>query len=174
MVILTSYKVSLHMNSNIYQVLVVFFALLFSLHLTAQSDCILGVGVVNDSVLIEIFQLNPKQSKELVNYSAEIKYRNEILDNKLANIRKRHPQSSVQELSNLATAYNVIMDSMHLVQAMVDKRLLTLFNQKQYSLYRNLCLEASRSPFIVAPTIYVDSVVVKKRSTFLNNLEDKN
>ena len=162
------------MNFKTNPFIVVFFTLLFSFHLNAQADCILGVGVVQDSVLIAIFQLNSKQSEELVNYSAEIQYRNEILDNKLANIRKRHPQSTVQELSNLATAYNVIMDSMHLVQTMVDKRLLTLFNQKQYAFYRNLCLEASRSPFIVAPTIYTDSVVVKKRSPFLNNLDDKN
>lgn len=162
------------MNSKIHSFLVLFFVLLLSFHLNAQSDCILGVGVVKDSVLTAIFQLNSKQSEELISSSAEIKYRKEILDNTLSNIRKRHLESTVEELTNLAKEYNVIMDSMHLIQAIVDKRLLTLFNQKQYNLYINLCLEASRSPFIVAPTIYSDSTVVKKRSPFLNNLEDKN
>ncbi len=151
------------MNSNFHPFLVLIFVLLHSFHLSAQADCILGVGVVKDSVLIGVFQLNSEQSEKLANFNAEIKYRNEILDNKLLNIRKRHPQSTVHELSNLAKEYNVVIDSMQLVQALVDKKLLTLFNQKQYTLYRNLCLEASRSPFNIVPTIYSDSTVVKKR-----------
>ncbi len=148
--------------------------MLFSSEMFAQADCILGVGGATDSVLIDVFQLNPSQIDKLISYSEEIKYRQEILDTKLDNIRKRHPQSNASELSKLAIEYTVIIDSMALVQVMIDKRLLSLFNEKQYNLYRNLCREASRSPFVVAPTSYADTVVVKKRSTFLNNLDDKN
>lgn len=140
----------------------------------AQADCILGVGGTPDSVLIDVFQLNTTQTNKLISYSEEVKYRRDILDNTLDNIRKRHPQSTISELSKLAIEYTVIIDSMTSIQAMMDKRLLSLFNEKQYNLYRVLCGEASRSPFIVAPTIYIDTTVVKKRASFLNNLDDKN
>jgi|AntAceMinimDraft_11_1070367.scaffolds.fasta_scaffold06867_4 hypothetical protein len=151
---------------------ILFFSL--STKCLAQADCILGVGVTSDTDLIEVFQLNPIQSENLVNFSAEIKYRNEILENTLSNIRKRHLLGTIKELSILAQEYNTVMDSMALVQSMIDKRLLSLFNEKQYTLYRNLCLEASRSPFIVTPTVYHDTTVVKKRTSFLDNLDNKN
>ncbi len=140
----------------------------------SQSDCILGVGFTKDSVLIEVFQLNTLQSEKLVDYSAEVAYRYDILENKLKNIRKRHPQSTVSELSKLATEYNIVIDSMSMVQTMIDKKLLKLFNEKQYILYRNLCKEASKSPFIVIPAVYNDSLDAKKRSPLLNNLPDRN
>ncbi|WP_027078584.1 hypothetical protein [Maribacter antarcticus] len=124
----------------------------------AQADCILGVGVTVDSALVSVFQLNASQIDRLTSYSEEVKYRQGILDNKLENIQKRNPQSNVLELSKLATDYNIIMDSMALVQTMIDKRLLALFNEKQYTLYRNLCREASRSPLLVVPLVYKDSL----------------
>lgn len=151
-----------------------FYLTLFSVQLSAQADCILGVGVIKDSVLIDVFQLNSLQSENLANFGAEIKYRHEILNNNLTNIKKRHPQGTVSELSKLAEEYSTVMDSMALTQIMIEKRLLGLFNEKQYTLYLNLCREASRSPFIVAPTVYGDTLVVKKRTSFLNNLDDKN
>ncbi len=124
----------------------------------AQADCILGVGVTADSALVSVFQLNTSQIDKLTSYSEEVKYRQGILDNKLENIQKRNPQSNFSELSKLATDYNIIMDSMALVQTLIDKRLLALFNEKQYTLYRNLCREASRSPLVVVPLVYKDSL----------------
>jgi hypothetical protein len=123
----------------------------------AQADCILGVGLTNDSIISDVFQLNEMQHVKLVSFSAELKYRNDLLNNELQNVKSRHPQSNVKELSQLADKYKSVMDSMASVQIMIDKRMLTLFNSKQYELYRNLCKEASRSPFIIIPTVYSDS-----------------
>lgn len=142
----------------------IFFILLAFVNLArAQADCILGVGVTNDTVISGVFQLNKEQHKSLVNFSAEVKYRNELLNNELDNVMKRHPQSNVTELSQLAEKYKGVMDSMERVQTMIDKRMLALFNPKQYELYRTLCKEASRSPFIVVPTVYPDSINNKNR-----------
>ena len=163
----------MHRNPTTFLITVLFFIL--SSISFAQAACILGVGITADSALVSVFQLNASQIDKLISYSEEVKYRKDILDNKLDNIQKRHPQSNVAELSKLATEYNTVMDSMGLVQTMIDKRLLTLFNEKQYALYRNLCREASRSPFIVAPTIYTkDTVISKKRSSFLDKLPEGN
>lgn len=162
------------MKTNSKLFVTAFFLLLYCCPLSAQSDCVLGLGVEEDATLATIFQLNPEQTEKLISFSAELKYRNTLLDTRLANIRKRHTQSSVEELSHLAFEYNVMMDSMQSVQAMMEKRLLTLFNQKQYTLYRNLCLEASKSPIVIVPAIYGDTTVVKKRASFLDNLDRKN
>ena len=62
----------------------------------------------------------------------------------------------------LADKYKNVMDSMQLLQAMIDKKVLSLFNEKQYELYLSLCKEASRSPFIVVPKVYTDSTLVKE------------
>lgn len=126
--------------------------------LSAQTDCILGVGVTNDTIISEVFQLNEAQHEKLVNFGAEIKYRNELLNRELENIMNRHPQSSVSELEQLAKKYKSVMDSMERVQTIIDKRMLALFNLKQYGLYQSLCKEASRSPYIIVPTVYSDSV----------------
>lgn len=129
----------------------------------AQADCVLGVGLSEDTTLIAVFQLNAFQKEQLVNFSAELKYRNDLLATKLDNIRNRHPQSNVMELNQLAQKYREVMDSMALVQAMMDKRMLALFNEKQYYLYRELCDEASRSPYIVVPKVYADTLAPPKQ-----------
>lgn len=142
--------------------LVVLFSTFLLLNKTfAQADCILGVGLTNDSIILDVFQLNEMQLESLINFSAEVKYRNDLLNNELQNVKSRHPQSTVTELQQLAEKYKGVMDSMGRVQTMIDKRMLALFNTKQYELYQSLCKEASRSPFIVAPTIYPDSLINK-------------
>ncbi|WP_414002649.1 hypothetical protein [Maribacter sp. 2304DJ31-5] len=129
----------------------------------SQADCVLGVGITDNVTLAEIFQLNKMQQEKLMNFSAELKYRNEILNNQLENITRRHPQSTPTELMQLANKYKGVMDSMALVQAMIDKKVLRLFNEKQYELYRNLCKEASRSPFVIIPSVYNDSTIIKNK-----------
>jgi hypothetical protein len=129
----------------------------------AQADCVLGVGLTDDATLIEVFQMNEMQQEKLANLGAELKYRNELLNDQLENVMKRHPQSNATELRQLADKYKGVMDSMAIIQTMIDKRVLALFNEKQYELYLSLCAEASRSPFIVVPAVYNDSIPVKNR-----------
>ena len=135
--------------------------ILISARVYSQADCVLGVGVTNDSIISEIFQLNEMQHEKLVSFSAELKYRNDVLNNELQNVKERHPQSSETELRQLAGKYKSVMDSMGRVQAMIDKRMLTLFNSKQYELYQSLCKQAYRSPYVVVPMVYTDSIVDK-------------
>lgn len=143
---------------NRFSFLAVLMVMIFSQKISAQADCILGVGITNDTIITTIFQLNTLQKEKLINLGAELKFRKDILNNELQNIADRHPQSTVKELGQLADKYKGVMDSMGRVQTMIDKRMLTLFNSKQYERYRTLCNEAFRSPFIVLPTVYADSV----------------
>ncbi|SIQ38267.1 hypothetical protein [Maribacter ulvicola] len=138
-------------------------SLLLFVKINAQADCFLGVGVTSDTIISDIFQLNKMQHKKLKSYSAELKYRNEVLTNELQNVMDRHPQTTVSELRQLADKYKEVMDSVNRVQAMIDKRMLRLFNMKQYELYQNLCKKAYRSPYVVVPTIYADSIIDENR-----------
>ena len=129
--------------------------------LQAQEDCILGVGITDDQTLIDIFHLNGTQSEKLINFSAELKYRNELLNNQAGNILKRHPQGSTAEIIALAKKYNVIWDSVIRVQRAIDIRTLKLFNKNQYMLYIDLCEKAFRRPYHIIPKIYRDSIPPK-------------
>ena len=135
--------------------------LLFINDTTSQEDCILGVGITENETIIDVFQLNEMQSEQMINFSAELKYRNELLNNQAENILKRHPQSSTAELMVLAEKYNVIRDSMARIQRMIDIKTLKLFNEKQYKRYLELCTEAYRQPFRIIPTFDQDSIPPK-------------
>lgn len=147
---------------NFHRVILIFICFT-SFSLMSQSDCVLGVGITDNDVIAQVFQMNEMQKENLANSAAELKYRNEVLNNQLENIYTRHPQSTVEEINELAVKYRGVMDSMELIQTMIDKKVLSLFNQKQYELYLSLCQEASRSPYIVTPKVYVDSISSKQR-----------
>ncbi|MDF4202389.1 hypothetical protein PXD56_05470 [Maribacter sp. SA7] len=146
-----------------FRCLVVLASFLFFTNVNAQADCILGVGVTSDSIISDIFQLNDMQKAKLESFSADVKLRNEALNNDLAEVKSKHPQSNVTELRQLADKYKVVMDSMARVQEMMDKKMLALFNSNQYELYLSLCKDASRSAYIVTPAVYGDSISNKNR-----------
>ncbi len=127
----------------------------------AQEDCILGVGITPDSTLVRVFQLNGEQAEKIKNWSAELKYRNELLTNEADNLLKRHPQNSPAELVVLAEKYKAISDSLVTIQRMIDMRTLKLLNGKQYGLYLELCEKAFRQPYRVIPMKYQDSISEK-------------
>ena len=148
---------------NNFRFLVLTASVLFFVNAYSQADCILGVGVTDDATIAEIFQFNELQNEKLKNLSADLKSKSDELNNELVNIKDSHPQSSVTELRQLADKYKGVMDSLGKVQATTDKKMLALFNPKQYELYQSLCKEAYRSPYIVAPTMYTDSIVDENR-----------
>ena len=137
--------------------------LLFITNVNAQADCILGVGVTSDSIISDIFQLNDMQKAKLEQFSTDIKLQNESLNNNLAEVKSKHPQSNVTELRQLADKYKNVMDSMARVQEITDKKMLALFNSNQYELYLSLCKDASRSAYIVVPAVYTDSISNENR-----------
>ncbi|WP_396635159.1 hypothetical protein [Maribacter sp. R86514] len=146
-----------------FRFLVVLASVLFFTNVNAQADCILGVGVTSDSIISDIFQLNDMQKSKLEQFSTNIKLQNETLNNNLAEVKSKHPQSNVTELRQLADKYKNVMDSMARVQEVADKKMLALFNSNQYELYLSLCKDASRSAYIVVPAVYTDSIPNENR-----------
>ena len=126
-----------------------------------QADCILGVGVTENSVITEVFQLNLAQRDALDHLSTELKDISGELNKELEDLLNRHPQSNEAEIMQLAGKYKTVMDSLQRTQTAIDKKMLVLFNPKQYEKYRSLCTEAIRSPLRVTPTVYPDSMYTK-------------
>lgn len=133
-----------------------YFFLLSSLHCVAQEECILGIGGQDDEVIEEVFQLNDDQMEKMKNWGAELKIRNEILKDQADFLLKKHIQSSPEDLVAMSYKYKDILDSMKQNMRMLDKRLLSTFNGKQYNFYLKLCDQLTLLP------IYIDRSVDEK------------
>lgn len=116
---------------------------------SAQMDCMLGVGGPDEEIIAQVFQLNDEQREKLKNWSAELKVRNDILRDQAEFLMKQNEESSPEVLVAVSQKYRVIQDSMEQNVRMMDKRLLTIFNHKQYQYYIKLCGELSLRPIHV-------------------------
>ena len=125
---------------------------------SAQEDCFLGLGGEDHDKIISVFQLSDEQKENLKNWGAELEYRNEIFKIRAERLLKNHAQKSPEDLLNLSFKYRALLDSMRNNLRMLDKRMLSTFNDKQYNLYIELCNSVLMSP------IYANRVAdVKKK-----------
>ena len=122
----------------------------------AQQDCSLGIGGDDDEAIAEVFQLNDAQLEQFKNWSAEVKVRNSYLKDQAKYLLKKHAQSSPEDLMAVSYKYRDLLDSMRQNVRMLDKRLLSIFNDRQYNLYLELCNQLTLRP------IYVDRSVNEK------------
>ncbi len=118
--------------------------------LVAQQDCYLGVGGPDNQTITEVFQLDSVQQEQLANLGAELNYRNQLLAQRAEYLLDLHAQSSPEDLLVMSFEYRQVIDSMHTNMRMIDKKMLSLFNDKQYNMYIKLCNQAMSSP-IYAP-----------------------
>ncbi len=116
----------------------------------AQEICFLGIGGKDDATIKEVFQLNENQIEKLVNWGAELKFRNEVFEIKLENLLKNHAQSSPEDLLKMSYKYKAYLDSIDANMRLLDKRMLGTFNKEQYNLYVQFCNHLSRSPIYTA------------------------
>ncbi len=130
--------------------------LISSFFSVAQEECSLGIGGQDDETIAEVFQLSEIQLEKLKNWSAELKVRNDHLKNQAEYLLKRHAQSSPEDLMNISYKYRDLLDSMKQNSRMLDKRLLSIFNDRQYNFYIKLCNQLTLRP------IYIDRSVNEK------------
>jgi len=113
----------------------------------------LGVGGPDGETIAEVFQLNEAQREQLANWGAELKYRNDILRDQAEYLLKRNDTTPPEELLKVSKQYNAILDSMHQNIRMMDRRMLALFNDRQYERYIQLCRELSMRPIHINRSI---------------------
>ncbi|SHG17703.1 hypothetical protein SAMN04488116_0102 [Flagellimonas flava] len=114
-----------------------------------QQECFLGIGGQDDETITEVFQLSESQKENLENWSAELKVRNDILKDQAKYLLKRQAQASPEDLMAMSYKYRDLLDSMKQNLRMLDKRLLTIFNEAQYNLYIELCNQLTLRPIYV-------------------------
>ncbi|MCL6265247.1 hypothetical protein [Flagellimonas myxillae] len=132
------------------------FLLFCSFFSYSQEDCFLGIGGEDDDTIAEVFQLDESQLEQLRNWSAEVKVRNGYLKDQAKYLLKRHAQSSPEDLMGMSYKYRGLLDSMRQNVRLLDKRLLSLFNDQQYNLYLEFCGQLTLRP------IYIDRSVNEK------------
>ena len=123
------------------------------------QDCTLDIGGKNSDILIQVFQLNEEQVGHMKTWSAALKVENKVLEDEIQKLFDNHPQSTPEELTTLAAKYKVFQQKIIAASRATDKKLLSIFNVKQYDRYLELCNEAFRSPIKVLPVALKDSVV---------------
>jgi len=126
--------------------------LIFSCILRGQEDCYLCLGMGGNPLIIEVFELDSLQQVELENLSAELQYRNRLLEDRAKYMLLLHEQSAPEDLLIMSFEYRAIMDSMFMNVRVIDQRLLSGFTDEQYNRYINLCNKIRRSP-LYAPRI---------------------
>ncbi|MCK0160293.1 hypothetical protein [Allomuricauda sp. F6463D] len=112
----------------------------------SQMDCILGVGGRDNETITKVFELTEEQQENLKNWSAELKVRNEILNDRAKFLMKKNEESSPEVLLTVSKQYSAIMDSMKQNIRLIDKRLLTSFSRIQYERYIKLCNQLTLRP----------------------------
>lgn len=137
-------------------------ALLFCLGASAQlPDCTLGIGGKDAEVLTKVFQLNEAQINSMEVWMGELQTQNKLVEDEIKTLFDTHPQSNQEELENLARKYKALQDKMVATNKSYDRKLLGLFNPKQYERYVALCNEALRRPLSPLRVVKADTLAVK-------------
>lgn len=137
----------------------VFLLVLLSTMVISAQDCTLDVGGKNTETLIRIFQLNGPQISQMETLQAELSVETKTIEEAIQKLFDTQPQSTPEELTTLTDKYKVLKEKMVNASAATDKKLLELFNEKQYERYVALCNEAFRRPIKVVPQVLQDSLV---------------
>lgn len=123
------------------------------------QDCTLDIGGKNGDTLIQVFQMNEEQRGQMETWRAELNVEIKVIEEEIQKLFDNHPQSTPAELTTLAGKYKVFEQKIVDASRATDKKLLSIFNSKQYDRYLELCHEAIREPIQVVPLVLKDTVV---------------
>lgn len=141
------------------KIVVSFIVLVFMSSYGFGQDCTLDVGGKNSDILIKVFQMNEEQVTKMEALRAELEIETKVIEDEIQKLFDNHPQSTPEELMTLSNKYKVFQQNIVLASKATDKMLLSIFNEKQYDRYLELCREAIRKPIKVVPVRFKDTIV---------------
>ncbi|WP_411031421.1 hypothetical protein [Spongiimicrobium sp. 3-5] len=112
------------------------------------QDCTLNIGGKDAGTIVEIFQLNEEQQSQMQTWQVALETETASIEAEIKELMDKHPQETNEELADLAKKYNVLKHKMVNTSKMYDKKLLGLFNERQYQRYVDLCKAAIRDPLV--------------------------
>lgn len=123
-----------------------------TLVVTGQDrDCMLGLGGTASETIIQVFQLNKEQISKMDQWKAALGQENKIVQDQITQLFDTEGQSSEEELQAMANSYRGLKDKVIQNSKEYDRKLLNIFNEKQYQRYIALCKEARRKPIPILP-----------------------
>ncbi|WP_026809492.1 hypothetical protein [Arenibacter latericius] len=118
----------------------------FLCSVNAQQNCSLGIGITNTDTVIQVFQLNAEQKTKLEEFQSAVNVEMKLLDEEREKLFESHPQNTPEELKVLGVKHQLIEEKIKALFNKYDRKLLALFNEKQYERYLSLCREVARQP----------------------------
>lgn len=113
-----------------------------------QQECTLGVGGKDNEVIIQVFQLNQEQQQKLEEWSGEfLLIQKEHRDN-VRELFDTHPQDTPSQLLQMSEKFALLKEELLTASRNIDRKLLALFNDRQYMRYIELCEEVKRRPML--------------------------
>ena len=125
----------------------------------SAQDCTLDIGGKNTDLLVDVFQMSSEQVTQMEAWRAALEIETKAIEEDIQKLFNEHPQSTPAELTTLAEKYKVLQQKIVATSKATDKKLLAIFNEKQYDRYLVLCNEAFRTPIQVVPVRQKDTVV---------------
>lgn len=114
-----------------------------------DRDCMLGLGGTASETIIQVFQLNKEQISKMDQWKAALGQDNKIVQDEITQLFDTDGQSSEEALQEMATTYRGLKDKVIENSKAYDRKLLNIFNEKQYQRYIALCKEARRIPMTI-------------------------
>lgn len=129
----------------------VLFVLLFLCNMGMAQECTLGIGGRDAETIIQVFQLNEEQVKKMNELRGALDIESSPIEEEIKQLLETHPQSTPEELTELAAKFKVLESKIVHISRSYDQRLLAFFNQKQFQRYVELCHEVVRTPLKIEP-----------------------
>ncbi|MEK6154797.1 hypothetical protein WIW50_16125 [Flavobacteriaceae bacterium 3-367] len=115
------------------------------------QDCTLDIGGKNKETILKVFQLNEEQIGKMEAWRGELKIKRQQIEDKMKVLLNDHPQETQEDLNKLAKKFDILKEEVLAVSKSYDKKLIAIFNERQYQRYVALCREAIRTPMVVQP-----------------------
>lgn len=112
-----------------------------------STSCTLGLGGKDTEVILQVFQLSAEQQAQTDAWVADYRMRSRVIQEGADSLLRSHPQNTPEDLQKLALRYNALKTELVELSEGYDRKLISIFNEKQYALYLELCEEVNRRPF---------------------------
>ena len=109
-------------------------------------DCTLGLGGKDTEIIIQVFHLNKEQKAKLDMWVAEYQLSSRLIQEEVDQLLASHPQKTPEDLQQMAMKYDTLKARLFGISKGYDKKLIALFDQRQYEVYLELCNEVNRRP----------------------------
>ena len=124
---------------------------LFACFTANAQDCTLAIGGKDADIIIQVFQMNNEQIAKMEVWKMELAKETEAAQEQANQLLASQPQGTPEDLEKMAIKYKEIQDRVAEISKSYDKKLLAIFNEKQYRRYVGLCREIYLKPLVVIP-----------------------